>query len=104
VDIHSSAKIAIASLIASVAAVLLLSVFYAPDWLRLFFGFAAFTVAYLASAPLVGAINQADLNNLRTMLSGLGVVSKMLEIPFRFMEKSLKIRHKQTLSKSQLEV
>jgi O-antigen/teichoic acid export membrane protein len=104
VDIHSSAKIAIASLIASVATALLLSIFYAPDWLRLFFGFTAFIVVYLSSAPLVGSNNQADLNNLRTMLSGLGVVSKMLEIPFRFMEKSLKIRHKQTLSKSQLEV
>jgi O-antigen/teichoic acid export membrane protein len=104
VDVRASAKIVVAALIASFVALLLLSVLYAPDWMRLFLGFAVFAVVYLASAPLVGAINQADVNNLRVMLSGLGVVSKMLEIPFRFMEKSLKMRDKHALNKSQLEV
>ena len=58
----------------------------------LFLGFVVFMVLYLGLAPIAGAINQVDVNNMRMMFGGSGIVSKILELPFRFMERSLKIR------------
>jgi hypothetical protein len=46
----------------------------------------------LIAAPLIGAINQTDINNLRAMFSGLGIISKLLEIPLTLVEKQLKTR------------
>jgi hypothetical protein len=99
VNIGASAKIVVASLIAAFVALLLLNALAASDWVLLILGFTVFTVSYLAAAPLVGAINQLDVNNLRAMLSGLGIVSKLLEVPFRFMELSLRLREKQSVDK-----
>jgi len=53
---------------------------------------------YLISAPLIGAINQMDINNLRVMFSGLGIISKVIEIPLTIVEKSLRINAKRTKS------
>jgi hypothetical protein len=50
-------------------------------------GFAVFMVVYLASAPLIGAVNQADIDNFKAMFSGSGVVSKILNFPLLFMSK-----------------
>jgi O-antigen/teichoic acid export membrane protein len=94
-DFRASGKIFAASAIASAVTYLLLTVLAADDWVRLASGLIVFLVLYLISAPLIGAVNQTDVNNLRAMLSGLGVVSKILEIPLRFMEKTLKLRPKQ---------
>jgi hypothetical protein len=54
-------------------------------------GGALFLATYLTVAPLIGAINQTDINNLRAMFSGLGIISKLLEIPLILMEKLLKV-------------
>jgi len=48
---------------------------------------------YLISAPLVDAVNQTDINNLRRMFSNLDILSKILEIPLKIMEKILKARN-----------
>ena len=50
-------------------------------------GFVVFVLVYLASAPLLGAINQADIENFRAMFSGLGIISKILSVPLLFMSK-----------------
>jgi len=57
----------------------------------LLLGFVVFLVAFLGLAPAVGAVNQVDLNNLRSMFKNTGLVSRILEIPLGFMEKALKI-------------
>jgi hypothetical protein len=49
---------------------------------------------YLTMAPTIGAINQADISNLKTMFSGLGVISKLLNIPLATMEKLSKLYDK----------
>jgi hypothetical protein len=54
-------------------------------------GEALFLATYLTAAPLIGTINQTDINNLRAMFSGLGVTLKLLEIPLILMEKLLKV-------------
>ncbi|MCW4010454.1 MAG: oligosaccharide flippase family protein [Candidatus Bathyarchaeota archaeon] len=95
-DFKISAKIFAASGIAAATTYLFLGVFEMSPVVGLVAGFALFLVVYLVSAPLIGAINQQDVENLRGMFSGLGVVSKILEVPFRFVEQNLKIRNGKT--------
>ncbi|MCW4019190.1 MAG: oligosaccharide flippase family protein [Candidatus Bathyarchaeota archaeon] len=91
-DFGSSAKIFAASTLASVVTFLFLEVFSFSPIIGLVTGFFLFLVIYLGTAPLIGAVNQADVDNLRTMFSGLGTVSKILEIPLRFVEIPLAAR------------
>lgn len=91
-DLGSSAKIFFASAIAAIATYLFLNIFTAAAWLTLAFGVILFLTIYLLFVPLIGAINQTDIDNLRSMFSGLGIVSKLLEVPLTLMEKPLKIQ------------
>jgi stage V sporulation protein B len=93
-DFLASAKILVASGIAAVATYLCLGFFSVAPLIKLVVGCLLFLVVYLASAPLIGAINQTDVNNLRAMFSGLGIVSKVLEIPLRFVEIPLAARNR----------
>jgi len=87
IDFGGSAKIFAASAIASIASFLFVSVSSLPWWLVLASGLAVFLLVYLASAPLLGAVNQTDIANLKAMFSGLGVVGKVLDFPLLFMKK-----------------
>ncbi len=58
----------------------------------LLLGFVVFIVIYLGLAPAIGGINQVDVDNMRSMFGGIGFVSRILEIPLRFMEQAMKIR------------
>ncbi len=91
VDFKVSAKIFLASITAAVTTYLFLSFFTAVAWVMLTVGVLIFLTMYLITAPLIGAINQTDINNLKAMFSGLGVISRLLEIPLKLMEKSLKL-------------
>ena len=91
-ELRNSAKIFLASGLAATATYLFLNVFTAASWIMLAAGVILFLVIYLLTAPLIGAINQTDINNLRAMFSGLGVISKLLEIPLTLVEKALQIR------------
>ena len=94
VDFKSSAKIFIASAIAGMTTYTFLTLFSASAWIMLTIGAILFIFIYLIATPLVRAVNQDDINNLRVMFSGLGIVSKILEIPLRIVEKPLKINLK----------
>jgi stage V sporulation protein B len=91
-DFAGSAKILIASALAAAIVYLFLLFLTAPYWVLLVAGSILFLVMYLVSAPLVGAITQSDLNSLRTLFSGLGKVSRLLEIPFEIIQKIIKIK------------
>lgn len=98
-DYLSSARIFIATGLASIAAFLFLYYITAAYWVLLVLGAVIFVAVYLVSAPLVGAVNQADLKNIRSMFSGLGVATRILEIPLWIMNKVLEARfssHKST--------
>jgi hypothetical protein len=86
-DLQTSAKIFASSLIASGVAFLVISQLSLPYWLLLIAGFSVFLLVYLVTAPLFGAVNQMDIVNFQTMFSGLGVVSKVLNLPLKFMRK-----------------
>ena len=76
-----------------------LNVFIAADWVRLLTGVTIFLALYLVTAPPIDAINQTDVNNLRPMFPGLGITSKLLEIPLKLVETPLKNAiHKQRKS------
>jgi O-antigen/teichoic acid export membrane protein len=93
-DLQGSARISMASALAAAGAYLFLNVFAGAEWIRLLSGTAIFLVLYLVIAPLVGAINQADTHNLRTMFSGFGLLSQLLGIPLLFVEQILRARDK----------
>ncbi|XHH09333.1 MAG: oligosaccharide flippase family protein [Candidatus Bathyarchaeia archaeon] len=89
-DFKSSGKVFAASLTASIAAYVFLAVFSAPYWVLLLVGAVIFLAVYLISAPMIGAINRVDIDNLKLMTSGLGIISKVLEVPFLLMRKICK--------------
>jgi O-antigen/teichoic acid export membrane protein len=89
-DFGASAKIFFASLLATITVFLFLNFFNASYWILLTVGSILFLAVYLFSAPLVGAIKQAEIDNLRSMFSGSGIISKILELPLKLTEKILK--------------
>ena len=87
-----STKILLSSGFASVATFLFLNFFTASDWIKLISGSPFFLITYLITLPLVGAVNQEDLKNLKTMFSSLGIVSKLLNILLLIIKKILLIK------------
>lgn len=92
-DFRSSAKILAASTIASIGAYMPTIFLDTSNWIKLLIGLTIFILIYLLAAPLIGAIVQTDVDNLRTMFSGLGVASKILNVALKAMEKAARIRN-----------
>jgi len=94
-DFKNSGKIFTASLIASIITYAFSTILNAPYVILLFSGAIIFLLIYLISAPLIGAVNRVDIDNLKMMFSGLGPISKILSIPLLFMQKICKKTQKQ---------
>jgi stage V sporulation protein B len=101
VDFTSSAKILLASFLAGITTYLFLTFFVAAEWITLVIGTILFLIIYLFSVRLVGAITQSDVNSLRVMFSGLGIVSKLLNIPLDLIGKPFRINQKNTEAKEE---
>jgi O-antigen/teichoic acid export membrane protein len=86
-DLKTSAKILIASAVAALTASLITTFVASAYWLELATGGAVFLLTYLILAPLIGAINLSDIQNLKVMFSSLRAISKLLNIPLTAMEK-----------------
>jgi O-antigen/teichoic acid export membrane protein len=86
-DFKSSTKILVASAIAAITTFLFINVLNGAEWIRLIAGGTVFMVVYILSAPLTGAINRSDINNLRTMMSELGIISRIINIPLAIAER-----------------
>ena len=93
-DFLNSARIFLAALIAGIITYLFQTACFTAPWIILTVGTVLFLVVYLIAAPLVGAINQIDINNLRVMLCGLGIITKLIEIPLTLIERILKSKSK----------
>jgi len=87
VDWRSSVKIFVASAIATAATYLSLYFLNTVEWLRLITGGITFLTVYILVAPSIGAIVRGDIGNLRVMLSGLGFISKIANLPLGVAEK-----------------
>jgi O-antigen/teichoic acid export membrane protein len=85
-DFGVSAKIFAAALIASGAAYAVITLLSLPYWLLLVTGSMVFLLIYLVMAPVLGAVNQMDIENFRTLFAGSGIVSKILNFPLKFMQ------------------
>lgn len=93
-DFGVSAKILSASLLSATCGYLFVAFFKLPYLFTLVGAFFVFSVVYLIVAPLIGAISQADIGNLRVMLSSLGLISKILDVPLGFMQKMCQLRNR----------
>jgi stage V sporulation protein B len=89
-NFQASARIFLASVISAVVTYILLSFLGATYWMQLAIGAVTFLATYLVATPLLGAVTVTDISNLREMLSGLGIISKILQIPLIIMEKTIK--------------
>jgi stage V sporulation protein B len=87
-DLQSSAKILVASAIAAFTAYLPTRFLNTGDWIKLTIGLIIFLVVYVGGAPLIGAVSLADINNLRTMFSGMGIITRILNLPLIAAEKA----------------
>jgi O-antigen/teichoic acid export membrane protein len=87
-DYKSSARILAASAIAAIITYLFLSFINTIEWIQLAIGGTVFLTAYILVAPIIGAITPTDINNLRSMFSGLGIISKLVNIPLTVSEKA----------------
>jgi stage V sporulation protein B len=94
VDYQNSAKIFLASTIAAIITNLSIGVITGADWIQLVVGSVIFLLIYIILVPFIGAVNQTDINNLRELFSNLNIVSRILDILLRFIEKPLKLRWK----------
>jgi O-antigen/teichoic acid export membrane protein len=87
-DFQSSSKILAASAIAALIAYLPASLLNMASWMKLVIGLVIFLTVYVLGAPIIGAVSTTDINNLRTMFSGMGIVSKMINILLDAAEKA----------------
>ena len=58
------------------------------NWMKLIIGLIVFLTVYVLGAPIIGAVSLTDIDNLRTMFSGMGLISKIINIPLRAAERA----------------
>ena len=90
IDFKSSIKIFVASAITALTTFLILNSVATVTWIRLLIGGTIFFGIFLIATPFTGAINQTDIENLKTTFSGLGIISKIINIPLVLLEKITK--------------
>jgi O-antigen/teichoic acid export membrane protein len=90
-DLKSSGKIFLAAIISAGLTYYATTITQSTYVIQLILGASIFVIAYIVFCPLVGAITQADINNLREILSGMGVFLKILQIPLEIMGKIQKL-------------
>ena len=88
---HASERIFVASTIAATTTYLSISFLGTVEWLRLIIGGIVFLTVYIVAAPSIGAIDQDDISNLKVMLSGLGFISTIANLPLSVAEKVARI-------------
>jgi len=91
VDWVSSIKIFLASATAAVITYVAISQLTFHHWIKLVLGGIIFLATYFIVAPVIRAIDENDVNNLREMLSDLGPFSHLFNLPLNIIEKLLTI-------------
>ena len=87
IDWASSAKILSASALSATITYIIISQLSLASWIKLIIGATAFLIAYTTMALLMGAVNKADIQNLKEMLNELGPISHMLKPLLDIIEK-----------------
>ena len=94
IDWKSSAKILLASTLAAAITYAVTPQLSLPNWLELIIGAAIFLTTYTTTAPLIGAVNKKDIQNLRETLKELGPLSRIFNFPLNIIEKLILISQK----------
>jgi O-antigen/teichoic acid export membrane protein len=87
IEIGSSIKILLSSAIAAAITYILLDILNSANWMRFTTGVVVFFLVYLLMTPAIGAVTPDDINDLRIMSSGLGILSAVLNVPLTIAEK-----------------
>jgi len=91
VDWTASTKIFLASATAAAITYVIISQLTVHHWIKLVLGGIIFLATYFIAAPVMRAINENDVNNLREMVSDLGPFSHLFNLPLNIIEKLLTI-------------
>lgn len=94
IDWKSSTKILLASTIAAIITYAMVSVLNLANWINLIIGAIIFLTVYLFTAPLIGALNHADIRNLKEMLKALGPLAPIFNIPLYIIGKLTSVLQK----------
>jgi O-antigen/teichoic acid export membrane protein len=87
IDWISSTKILSSAATAAAITYVVTDLLNLVNWVTLIIGAVIFLAAYLVTAPLMGAINHADIKNLKEMLKALGPLASIFNIPLYLIEK-----------------
>ena len=77
VDWGSSAKILLSSSVTALLTYFLVLELGFSSLIRLLVGVVFFAVVFVAATLLIKTINRSDLENMRSMASGLGIIGKI---------------------------
>jgi len=77
-DYYSSVKIFASSTIAASAIFMSTNLLHTAEWIRLTVGLVLFLTIYIFTAPLLGAVTESDIVNLRAMIPNLGIISRLI--------------------------
>ena len=94
INLSSSTRILLASTLAATITYITTSQLTQPHWIVLITGTLIFLATYTVAAPLTGAINKTDTQNLKETLEGFGPLSHILKIPLNLIEKLIIIFQK----------
>ena len=86
IDWKASAKILLASIIATAVTYFAVEQLHFSNAVELVIGGVTFLLVYLVAAPLIRAVDKNDVENLREMLSGLGPFSPIFNLPLKVIE------------------
>jgi O-antigen/teichoic acid export membrane protein len=87
IDWVSTAKILITSLATALITYIIISEINTVNWVRLLIGAIFFIVSYILLAIITRTINRSDIVNIRTMISGFGMIKKVLNVFLNLIER-----------------
>jgi len=94
INLSSSARILLASTLAAAITYIATSQLSQSPWIVLIIGTLIFLATYTVAAPLTGAINKTDIQNLKETLEGFGPLSYILKTPLNIIERLIIIFQK----------
>ena len=100
INLKSSIKIITTSVTSAIITYLTINQLTLPPWITLIIGAIIYFLAYIITAPLMGAINKADIKNLKELLKTFGPLQTILNTPLNLMEKLI-IKFKKTKNHTQ---
>jgi O-antigen/teichoic acid export membrane protein len=92
IDWSFSLKSCFASALAAAIAYMSIVVLKSPSWIELAVGGVVFFICYLILIPTLRVMNLADIESLRQIFKGLGIVTYLFDKLLNIVEKLLKFR------------